>query len=61
MAGCTHVLHMASPVLLGGAESVDEYIKPAVQGTKAVMEVCLKHQVKRVVYTSSNLCVCLMP
>jgi nucleoside-diphosphate-sugar epimerase len=36
-----------------GNPSEDQVVKPAVEGTLNVLEACLKHQVKKVVVTSS--------
>ena len=55
--GCEYVVHVASP--LPGKPPKDEntVIKPAVEGTLSVMKAALKHKVKRVVYTSTELTV----
>lgn len=50
--GCTYVLHIASPFLLG-SPTEDQVVKPALQGTMNVLEAVLKHGVKKVVLTSS--------
>jgi nucleoside-diphosphate-sugar epimerase len=52
--GCYYVVHTASPVPDKG-EPKDEnvFIKPAVEGTLAVLRAAHKHKVKRVVITSS--------
>ena len=52
--GCDYVLHTASPFVLT-PKTEDELVKPAVQGTLAVLEACAKKDssVKRVVLTSS--------
>jgi nucleoside-diphosphate-sugar epimerase len=50
--GCTYVLHIASPFLIGNPTE-DQVIKPALQGTLNVLEAVLKHGVKKVVLTSS--------
>jgi len=52
--GVTFVLHLASPYMsfLGG--SIEEFVKPAKEGTLRVLEGAMKvHSVKRVVVTSS--------
>ena len=46
-----YILHVASPVGLKGDE--DTYIKPAVEGTKAILEGAKMNNVKRVIFTSS--------
>ncbi len=50
---CTYVLHVASPFIVGIPKNDDELIKPAVEGTRNVIEAAIKHGVKRVVLTSS--------
>ena len=52
IAGSTFVVHTASPFILK-VKNDDEIIKPAVEGTLAVMKACHKHGVKRLVITSS--------
>merc|ERR1719464_687511 len=49
--GATYVIHTASPFLPALPE--EELVKPAVEGTMAVMKACTQHKVKRVVVTSS--------
>ena len=51
-AGATYVVHTASPFIFGDSE--DELVKPAIQGTNAVMKACSQHGVKRLVVTSSG-------
>lgn len=51
--GCEYVVHTASPFPLVEPKDENELIKPAVDGTLAVMQACRKHKVKRVVVTSS--------
>jgi nucleoside-diphosphate-sugar epimerase len=53
--GCDHVMHVAAPVLMEGDESI--IVKPAVEGTKFVMEAALKHKVKTIILTSSLIAV----
>ena len=48
-----YVCHVASPFPNKEPKHEDELIKPAVEGTKAVLEACLKHGVKKVIVTSS--------
>ena len=52
---CTYVLHVASPFPASNPTDEMEVIKPAVEGTKNVLEACAatKGAVKRVVFTSS--------
>ena len=53
--GCTYVVHTASPLPIAVPEDENVVIKPAVEGTLAVMRAAHKHGVKRVVITSSGL------
>jgi len=53
--GCDHVMHVAAPVIMEGDES--KIVKPAVEGTKSVMEAAIKHKVKTVILTSSVIAV----
>jgi dihydroflavonol-4-reductase len=46
-------VHTASPAPLAPPRDENELIRPAVNGTKAVMEACHANKVKRVVITSS--------
>ena len=53
----THVIHVASPLLLHEPINEDlEYIQPAVQGTLNILHACAEHgsTVERVVITSSG-------
>ena len=54
VAGCDYVLHVASPFILGVPKHEDDLIKPAVSGVEYVVSAAIKHQVKRVVLTSSG-------
>ena len=54
--GCACVLHTASPFFVWGG-SVENLIKPAVEGTKNVLDTCSRMKVKRVVLTSSTAAV----
>ena len=54
--GSTFVAHTASPILFK-VENEDEVIKPAVDGTLAVMEGCKAAGVKRCVVISSTAAV----
>jgi dihydroflavonol-4-reductase len=56
----THVMHVASPLLLTEPKNEDlEYIQPAVQGTLNILQACASPEstVERVVITSSGLCI----
>mmetsp|Transcript_2906 Transcript_2906/g.4351 ORF Transcript_2906/g.4351 Transcript_2906/m.4351 type:complete len:355 (+) Transcript_2906:111-1175(+) len=53
--GCDYIVHTASPVCDIGKvfENEDEIIKPAVDGTLAIMKAARKNKAKKVVITSS--------
>ena len=52
--GCTYVCHVASPFILDEPDDPMDLIKPAVDGTIAVLEACSNSgTVKRVCLTSS--------
>jgi nucleoside-diphosphate-sugar epimerase len=51
--GAVYVIHTASPFPLAKPKSEMDLINPALNGTKAVMEACKAHKVKKVVITSS--------
>jgi nucleoside-diphosphate-sugar epimerase len=51
------VVHTASPIPFKVPDDENEVVKPAVEGTLAVMRAAHKHKVKRVVITSSGLTV----
>lgn len=53
MAGCTYVLHVASPLVGGGSSNADEVIAPARDGTVRVLAAATRAGVKRVVMTSA--------
>ncbi|MEL6133572.1 MAG: NAD-dependent epimerase/dehydratase family protein, partial [Bacteroidota bacterium] len=55
MAGCTHVIHTASPFLIQGIKDAEnQLIKPALEGTRNVLDtVNQTPSVQRVVLTSS--------
>ncbi|XP_065840426.1 uncharacterized protein [Oscarella lobularis] len=54
VAGCTYVHHTASPFPSRLPSHPDELIRPAVDGTRRVLEACVEAgTVKRVVMTSS--------
>lgn len=57
--GCDYIVHVASPFPMKDPENEDEIVKPAVEGTLAVMRAAHKHKVKRVVVTSSCLTIFL--
>lgn len=60
--GAEFIVHTASPFPIEGVKDEMVLIKPAVDGTLAVMEACLQHKIKRVVITSSVAAViCPMP
>jgi len=56
--GATYVVHTASPVIMSTDE--DALVKPAVEGTMAVLQAAHKHRVKRLVITSSMAAVMAM-
>lgn len=51
--GCTYVIHTASPFMVRLPKDENDLIRPAVQGTMAVMRGAHMHKVQRVVITSS--------
>jgi nucleoside-diphosphate-sugar epimerase len=54
VAGCSYVLHVASPFPYGTPDHEDDLIRPAVQGTLRVLRACAADSgVRRVVLTSS--------
>ncbi|MGW7750970.1 SDR family oxidoreductase [Streptomyces violaceusniger] len=53
MAGCTRVLHVASPFPSVQPKNADDLIVPARDGTLRVLRAARDHGVKRVVMTSS--------
>ena len=55
VAGCSYVLHVASPFPAASPEHEDELVRPAVDGTHRVLSACAATNgaVKRVVMTSS--------
>tara|TARA_X000000368_G_scaffold277557_1_gene220192 strand:+ start:2989 stop:3996 length:1008 start_codon:yes stop_codon:yes gene_type:complete len=52
MEGCDYLLHVASPIALE-SQSEDFFVKPAVAGVKRALKFAQKHNVKKVVLTSS--------
>ncbi|KAM7513959.1 hypothetical protein LguiA_003542 [Lonicera macranthoides] len=62
IAGCTGVLHVASPVPSQSVPNPEvELLEPAVTGTRNVLNACLKAKVKKVVVVSSVGAVMLNP
>lgn len=53
VAGCSHVLHVASPLSSAAPRHEDELIRPAVDGTLRVLKAAHAAGVGRVVLTSS--------
>ncbi len=52
--GCTHVIHVASPVPGDGVANNDSImIEMAVSGIKAMLHACQVHKVKKLIVTSS--------
>ena len=52
MEGCDYLLHVASPIALQNHDE-DYFVKPAVAGVKRALQFAKKHDVKKVVLTSS--------
>ena len=52
VSGCDYIVHTASPFPLAAPKNEDELIKPASEGTRAVMRAAHHHKIKRVVITS---------
>ena len=57
VAGCTHVLHIASPFPAKQPRDEQELIRPAVQGTLRVLRAAAAAKVERLVQTSSMVAV----
>jgi len=53
MAGCTYVMHVASPFFVAEPKDENEMIAPAVEGTTRVLSAAKRAGVRRVVVTSS--------
>lgn len=51
--GCDYIQHIASPFMVGVPKHEDEMVKPAVEGVKNVVSAGIRHQVKKIVLTSS--------
>jgi len=58
VAGCTYVLHGASPTPSGNHASEDDWIKPAVEGNLRVLRAARDAGVRRVVLTSAFGAIC---
>lgn len=52
MTGCDYLLHVASPFVLSN-ETEDFFVKPAVEGALRALKFADKHNIKKVVLTSS--------
>ena len=52
MMGCDYVLHVASPISLD-AQDEEYFVGPAVAGVERALKFAKKHQVRKVVLTSS--------
>ena len=52
MEGCNYLLHVASPIALEN-HNEDFFVKPAVAGVKRAFKYAKKHNLKKVVLTSS--------
>ena len=52
MEGCDYLLHVASPIALENHDE-DFFVKPAVAGVKRALKFAKKHNIKKVVLTSS--------
>ena len=52
MSGCDYLLHVASPISLDAQEE-EYFVGPAVAGVERALKFAKKHQVKKVVLTSS--------
>jgi dihydroflavonol-4-reductase len=51
--GCAYVLHTASPIPIQRPRDETEVIRPAVEGTRRVLQAAVRAEVERVVVTSS--------
>ena len=52
MEGCNYLIHVASPIALE-IKSEDFFVKPAVAGVKRALKFAKKHNIKKVILTSS--------
>lgn len=59
LAGCSYVLHVASPFPLKNPKDPDEVIRPAREGAVRVLKAAAKAGIKRVVMTSSVVAITL--
>jgi len=50
--GCTYIVHVASPFQFS-YKTDDDCLKPAIEGTENAVNAAIKHNVKRIVITSS--------
>lgn len=57
-AGCTYVIHGASPTPTGNQKSEEDWIRPAVDGNLRVLRASRDAGVKRVVLTSAFGAIC---
>lgn len=57
LEGVTHVLHVASPINPSDNTKYEDFVNPVIAGTKALIEGCKKHNVEKLVVTSSCLCI----
>lgn len=57
-AGCTYVLHSASPTPTGTQTSEDDWVRPAVDGNLRVLRAAREAGVARVVLTSAFGAIC---
>nr|XP_043616497.1 cinnamoyl-CoA reductase 1-like [Erigeron canadensis] len=54
ISGCTGVIHVATPVPAGKvADPQEDMLRPAITGTRNVMNACFESKVKKVVVVSS--------
>ncbi len=51
--GCDYVFHVASPFPKDAPKNESEVVRPAVDGTLAILEACVASGVKRIVVTSA--------
>jgi len=58
LAGCSAVIHAASPFPLRAPKNPDEVIRPAVAGTESVLRAAARAGVRRAIVTSSIAAVC---
>src|ERR1700753_1496795 len=58
VAGCSYVLHGASPTPSGQQTSEEEWVRPAVDGNLRVLRAARDAGVKRVVLTSAFGAIC---